>query len=78
MARETIKKVRLENGLYNEWQSLHRSFVDENWAARYDNDAYQKSLNYLTELLNESSRFESATPEKIVEGGFMNRYGAVN
>lgn len=78
LARETIKKVRLENGLYKEWQRLHRSFVDESWAARYDNDAYQKSLDFLADLLDEPSRFQNASSQQIAEGGFMGRYGAGN
>ncbi len=77
LARETIERVRLENGLHNEWQRLHRSFVSNRWGQRYNNDAYVRVMEPLREVL-EKPRWANATSKTVAEAGFMNTYGAVN
>ena len=78
MARQAIKKTRLDKGFYNEWQRLHRSFVSQGWAGRYDNDAYRKILQFIGAELKRPTTRDNASSLKIAQDGFMNSYGGSN
>lgn len=78
MARNIIEKTRLEKGFYKEWQRMHRSFVAQKWAQRYDNDGYERVFQQpIRDMLNKP-RWKNASFEQIANSGFMNAYGATS
>lgn len=66
MANKTIDRVRLEVGLPREWQRLHQSFVDQEWAAEYPSSA------------EETKARASWAGRQVTDAGFMSQYGSKN
>ena len=77
-ARRVVANARLDNGLYKEWQRLHRSFVRLDWAERYDNDGYQKIIDAIRGHSGPDSRLTNASAAQVSKAGFMTPYGAKN
>jgi len=67
LADKTIENVRLEVGLPQEWQRLHRSFRRQGWAEQYGNSPF----------LDEETR-KGWTPQDYVKAGFISAYSSTN
>ncbi len=72
-ARTTIRHVRLQRGLVQEWERLHEEFVELGWAAphpsRWDRLATRLAGS-------EEEALTAGTDQAVALGGAMSRYGA--
>jgi hypothetical protein len=67
LADKTVENVRLEVGLPQEWQRMHRSFRRHGWAEHFGNSPF---------LVADARK--NWTPLDYVKGGFMSEYSSSN
>lgn len=75
LAEETIENVRLEKGLIDEWQLVHRSFERQEWARAYAQNSGPEGSPERKAAV-QAARDRSGV--EAVKGGFMSRYAAKN